>query len=74
MMHYGCGMLGYFGMIIPLLLIALIIYVVVRLAQGNNGKNNTRDGRNDSIEILKERYAKGEISEEYIHKKKILKD
>jgi len=74
MMGYGYG-IGWFGMIIPLLLIALIIYAVVRLTQSSNGNNNGKNIENDAFNILNQRYAKGEISEEeYIQKKKMLRD
>lgn len=61
--------------IIPLLLIMLIIYAVVKLVQDGNGKNNIRKQENDALIILNQRFAKGEISdEEYNKKKKMLRD
>lgn len=62
-------------MIIPLILIGLIIYAVIKLSQGSNkSKSNYRDG-NDALDILRKRYANGEISEEeYNQKKKMLRD
>ncbi len=73
MMGYGYGMMGGYGMIIPLILIGVIIYAVVKLSQSSHGSNNR--GGNDALEILKQRYANGEISEEeYTQKKKILRD
>lgn len=78
MMYYGFGHMGGFGMIIPLILLAVIIYAVVRLTQASRGNGNnsnvvTRTERNEALEILNRRYAKGEISdEEYIQKKNII--
>lgn len=75
MMGYGgFGMMG-LGMLIPLILIALILYAVIKLASVNN---KSRDGKyhetNEAINILNEKYAKGEISEEeYKRKKSILR-
>lgn len=73
MMGYGYGMMG-FALIIPLLIIGLIVYGAVKLAQGSKESSNTRDIKNDAIDILNQRYAKGEISdEEYVQKKRMLK-
>lgn len=73
MMGFGYGMMGGFG-IIPLLLIALIIYAVVKLVQGSNGNSNTGKQGNDALDILNQRFANGEISEEEYNKmKKILR-
>lgn len=75
MMGYGYGMMGGFGFIIPLLLIGLIIYAVVRLLPGGNRNYSHHGTENDALDILNQRYANGEISEEeYVKKKKILRD
>ncbi|GAA3650573.1 SHOCT domain-containing protein [Asaccharospora irregularis] len=67
----GYGMMSGFGMFIPLLLIGFVIYVAFRLS---NGSYSIRSRENNALDILDERFAKGEISEEeYIHKKKILR-
>jgi len=75
MMGYGYG-IGWFGMIIPLLLIALIAYAVVKLTQSSSRNNNTKNIiGNDAMDILNEKFVKGEISEEeYMKKKKMLRD
>lgn len=74
MMGYGYGMMGGFG-VLSLLLIGLVIYAVVKLAQGGNGNNDKRSKGNDALNILNQRYASGEISEEeYKQKKKMLRD
>ncbi|MCQ1531089.1 SHOCT domain-containing protein [Lutispora saccharofermentans] len=74
MMGYGYGMMV-FAMIIPLLLIGLVVYAAVKLALGSNRSNNTLDVKNDAIDILNERYSKGEISEEeYTRKKKMIRE
>lgn len=71
-MMSGYGMMAGFGMFVPLLLIGLIIYIAFRLSNGNYSIGN--EG-NDALDILNQRFAKGEISEEeYIQKKKILKE
>lgn len=73
-MGYGYGMMGGFGFIIPLILIGLIIYAVVRLLPGGNRNYSNHRTENDALDILNQRYAKGEISEEeYVKKKKILR-
>lgn len=74
MMGWGYSMMGgWFGMMLfPLILIGIIIYAAVRLF-GN--ANHFGSGRqyNNSLEILDERFVKGEINEEeYKHKKEML--
>jgi len=73
MMGYGYNMMGgLFGMIIiPLILIGVVIYVINNQGQKNNGKDS--GFKDNSIDILNERFARGEINEEeYNTKKNIL--
>lgn len=70
---YGCDLLGggWFGMmIIPLLLIGVIVYAVIKLASNSNVRNVRESG--SALEILNERLASGEISEEEYKQKKAL--
>jgi putative membrane protein len=60
---FGMG----FGWIFGILLIGLVVWAVIRVA-GNNA-NRTEDHRqisseNSPMDILKKRYARGEISKE----------
>jgi putative membrane protein len=65
---YGMG----FGWIFALILIVVIVWAAVRVAdasrtrQGQGGYSN----RNDAMEILKARYAKGEIDREEFERMK----
>lgn len=71
MMGWGYGMMGgWFGMLIQLILIAIIVYAVVRLL-GHNHAGNRRSYDN-SLDILNERFARGEISEEEYERKKAM--
>jgi len=77
MMGYGYGfnmMGGWFGMmIIPIILIAVVIYVIYNQGQKNNGKGKDIEFKDNSMDILSERFARGEINEEeYNSKKKLL--
>ena len=66
----GFGMMG--GGLFGLLFMGLIVYLIVSLFNNNGTFNNTM--RDNPLEILKERYARGEISEEeYEEKRKLLK-
>jgi putative membrane protein len=73
MMGYGYNMMGgWFGMmIIPIILIGVVIYVVSKKEQNNKGKDLVF--KDNSLDILSERFARGEINEEeYNSKKNIL--
>jgi putative membrane protein len=62
-MYYGCGY-GYGGMfmwIIFLIAIGLLIYFVV---QAQKKKGQTSSHNESHLDILKNRYAKGEINKE----------
>jgi putative membrane protein len=74
MMYYGYGH-GYGGMfmwIIFLIIIGLLIYFIV---QGQKTKGPTPTQNESHLDILKKRYAKGEITkEEYERIKKDLEE
>lgn len=65
----GFGMMG--GGLFGLLFMGLIIYLIISFFNNGTFYNIKND---NPLEILKERYARGEISEEeYVEKRKILK-
>lgn len=78
MNYYGYDMMGGWGifmMIILVILIVIIVYAVMKLVQGGSNNATSQNSRDEALEILNQRYAKGELSdEEYQQKKKILKD
>ena len=60
----------WFGMIIWFILLVLIIAGIILIIRSFMGSTKTGDQKR-AIDILKERYAKGEISkDEYLEKKK----
>jgi putative membrane protein len=68
MMHYGFGYGGMFMWIIFLIVIGFLIYFIVQ-AQKTKGRTPTQS--ESPLDILKRRYAKGEIvKEEYERMKK----
>jgi putative membrane protein len=70
MMYYGHGYGGIFMWIIFLIVIGLLIYFIV---QGQKTKGQTPTQNESHLDILKKRYAKGEITkEEYERMKKDL--
>ncbi|SFQ99087.1 SHOCT domain-containing protein [Desulfoscipio geothermicus] len=79
-MFYGGG-LGFFGMILPMLIwLFIIIGVIVLLVRWVGGKNklshnyHEAGGGESALEILKKRYAAGELTtEEYIARKEEIK-
>ena len=56
------------GWIIGLILIALIIWLVIKTTRQSTGNTNAAD--KSPLDILKERYARGEIDKEEFEKKK----
>jgi len=69
MMGYGFG--GGYMWIIWIVLIGLVVYFVVMQRRGDNPFVSGPDKRERPIDILKKRYARGEISkEEYERLKK----
>ena len=76
MMHHygnwmGRGSFNYIGLIVLLLIIGLIVFLVSQVLQANNKK--TKNPSDEAVDILNQRLAKGEISEEeYREKKKLL--
>lgn len=70
MMHYGFGYGGMFMWILFLIVIGFLIYFMVQ-AQKTKGQTPTQN--ESPLDILKRRYAKGEITkEEYERMKKDL--
>lgn len=65
MMNFGNRASGWFIVydIVKLLIIVAVVIFTARMFM-NNSKNNSNSNSNRAIEILKERYASGEISEE----------
>jgi putative membrane protein len=74
----GPGMMGSFGMgwFMPIFMIifwVLIIWAIVALIRGLSSSGNSAKQADSAVEILKKRYAQGEISkQEYEEKKKDL--
>ncbi len=75
----GSGMMGgfswwWFMPIFMILFWGLVIWGIVALVRGLNGSRGSNSSRADSaLEVLKKRYARGEINkEEYEEKKKDL--
>lgn len=70
---YGYGMMGYgWGWLMMIGVIALTILGIVALIRylQQSGKPNYRAVENGALNILNERYAKGEITEEEYKRKK----
>lgn len=76
MAHYGAEGMTYshgpFGWVFGLILIALVIAVIVRLVRGGGCCHHRN--RNQALDILSERFARGEIdASEYEERKATLK-
>lgn len=64
MMGYGYSMMGGWSgmMIIPIILIAAVIYLIFNQEKSKNF--NINKSSDNSLNILNERFARGEISED----------
>jgi putative membrane protein len=74
MMGYGFGFGGMF-MLVPIILVVIIVYSITRLKNNpSNGRCcNNNSSEDKALDILKERLARGEITEEeYTNKKNII--
>lgn len=58
----GMSFGGGFGMLASLLFLALLVYLAVKVFGSRASTGNHAEDRQDSLEILKTRLAKGEIS------------
>lgn len=67
MMHFGFGYGGIFMWIIFLIVIGLLIYFIV---QTQKTKDRTPTQNESPLDILKRRYAKGELTREEYEKMK----
>jgi len=66
---FGGGM--WFGGIIWLVIIGVIIWVVITIVNNNNRKQqNYFPHKEDALDILKNRYARGEINREQFEQMK----
>lgn len=68
MFHDGFFMGGmWFGWIFWIIIIGAVVYLIVRF---NNQNNRFTQHSESALDILKKRYAKGEISKEEFEEKK----
>lgn len=70
--NHGWGMMGGWGWIIGIILLAMFIWLIIRISSSDR---YIRSANKSALDILKERYAKGEIDkEEFDTKKKDISD
>lgn len=72
MMGYGFGWMPFMGMIFWVLILFLIVAAVMAFARPGNtdSRTDSTQRRPTALDILEERYARGEINrEEYLQKK-----
>ena len=71
--NWGYGMMGWFGPIMMLVFWGLLVLVLILLARwlwGLTQKKQEQTGQESSLDILKRRYASGEIDREEFEQKK----
>ncbi|UCF31517.1 MAG: SHOCT domain-containing protein [bacterium] len=66
---WGMGWFGGIGMLLFWVVIVVLIVLVVRSMTGG-GVSSSQPGARDPMDILKERYARGEISTEEFEERK----
>ena len=79
---FGYGMHGYgmhglgwglgmgFGWLFGLIVLILIIWIVTKSINSGHHSTTTHEKQKSALDILKERYARGEISKEEFQEKK----
>ncbi|MFT8315746.1 MAG: SHOCT domain-containing protein [Clostridium sp.] len=70
MMYYGFGYGGMFMMLVPIILIAIIVYAIIKLKDHPSHGDYYNNSDNRALDILNERYARGEITEEEYNQNK----
>ena len=79
MMNFGYGAMGGFGWIFMIVFWILVIWAIVALVRGNSGSghgcghDHTDAGHGNNttpLDILKERYAKGEMDKKEFEQRK----
>jgi putative membrane protein len=65
----GFGFFMIFGLFLLVVLIIIGVYFIIRYFMNSNVKEGTRSG-DRALEILHERYARGEIDDEEYNQKK----
>lgn len=73
---HGGWLLGHgpFGLLLYLLLAILFVYALIRIGRGIFARGGAHKDSSDSLEILRARFARGEISaEEYQRMREILR-
>lgn len=69
----GYGYTGFFWVILTVILLLIILFLVYKLFQKAKRSSTEIETNSNALDILKERYARGELTdEEFIQKKELL--
>jgi putative membrane protein len=65
LMYYGCG--GIIMWLLLLIVVGLLVYLAAQFSKGGRGENRPQE---TALDILKKRYARGEINKEEFERMK----
>lgn len=68
--HHGWGMMGWMGPVMLIVLLVLVGVVLWSVLNAGGGRDHRRRGGDSALDVLRERYARGEIDHDEFEERK----